>query len=376
MKLNRLVGSHIENLKPYVPGKPIEELERELGIKNPIKLASNENPLGPSPRAAEAMRAAIGQNHLYPDGAAHKMREAIADFHGVPMEEVICGNGSNELLTLAVRTFCNYGTDQAAIARFSFAAYGIVSQAHNVGIQWAPMDEGFCYDLDALLDVMDETTKIVFVANPNNPTGTYIPAEKLRAFLKAVPEEVVVVVDEAYHEYVQAEDYESAETMRDLRERLMITRTMSKCYGLAGVRAGYGIAPREMIGLINRIREPFNANLLAQVAVPAALEDQDFVAHAVALNEEGRRVLEAGLKKLETQGVSWIPSQTNFLLVETPFDARALYEALLMEGVILRPMAGYGLPRHLRISLSGEADMNRCLESLEKVLTRFEEEAR
>ena len=368
MKMKRLVGPHIESLKPYVPGKPIEELERELGIANPIKLASNENPLGPSPKAVEAMRAAVEKNHFYPDGAAFSMRAAIAAFHGVSPEEVITGNGSNELLTMAVRTFCESGQDQAVLSKYSFAAYGIISQSHNVEIRWAEMAPGLKFDLEAMLSAVDEETKIVFVANPNNPTGTYVPAEELRAFLKAVPEDVVVVVDEAYHEYVRAEDYASAETMRNLRERLIISRTRSKCYGLAGIRAGYAIAPVEMVDRMNRLREPFNCNLLAQAAVPAALSDIEFVRRSVELNEEGRAVLEAGLAAMEDQGVSWIPSETNFLLVKLPVDGRIVYDGMLRKGVIIRPMGGYGLGDYVRISLSGTEDMNRCIEALREVL--------
>ncbi len=363
-----LVGDHIDTLKPYVPGKPIEELKRELGVENPIKLASNENPLGPSPKAVEAIEGQLADAHIYPDGAAHKMVHAAADFHDLPAEQVITGNGSDEILTMAVRTFCEYGEDRAVISEHSFAAYGIRCQSHNLDIRWVPMIGDLKYDLEAMAEAIDEATKIAFIANPNNPTGSYVNREELRQFLDEIPDHVVVLVDEAYTQYVQADDYQSALQMRDVHERLVVTRTLSKCYGMAGVRAGYGIATPEMIDRMNRVREPFNCNSLAQVALPAALSDTEFVERSVAVNEEGRRVLEQGLESLSEYGVDWIPSQTNFLLVKMPIEGRKVYDAMLRKGVIVRPMGGYGLPRWLRISLAEEAKMKRCIRALREVL--------
>lgn len=365
--MKALVGEHIETLKPYVPGKPIEELERELGIEGSIKLASNENPLGPSPKATEAARALLSKGHIYPDGAAHRLRAAVAEFHGVDADEVITGNGSNEVLTIAVRTFCT-SDDEAVVSEYSFAAYPIICQAQGLTIRRAPMKEPLTFDLEAMAAAITPKTKIVFVANPNNPTGTYVPADELRTFLKVVPEDVIVVVDEAYHEYVQADDYASAETMRDLRERLIICRTFSKCYGLAGIRAGYGIAPANLIDRMNRVREPFNVNILAQDAAAAALKDVEFVERSVRINEEGRAILEEGLATMSELGVSWIPSQTNFLLVKTPVEGVKVYDALLRKGVIVRPMAGYGLGDYVRISIGTPDEVRRCLSSLGEVL--------
>ncbi|RAL21661.1 histidinol-phosphate transaminase [Lujinxingia litoralis] len=365
--MKALVGEHIETLKPYVPGKPIEELERELGIEGSIKLASNENPLGPSPKATEAARALLEKGHIYPDGAAHRLRAAVAKFHGVSPDEVITGNGSNEVLTIAVRTFCT-ADDEAVVSQYSFAAYPIICQAQGMTIHRAPMKEPLTFDLKAMAETITPKTKIVFVANPNNPTGTYVPADELRWFLGEVPDDVIVVVDEAYHEYVQAEDYASAETMRDVHERLIICRTFSKCYGLAGIRAGYGIAPAALIDRMNRVREPFNVNLLAQDAAAAALDDLAFVERSVAINEEGRGILEEGLSALADSGVSWIPSQTNFLLVKVPVEGVKVYDALLRKGVIVRPMAGYGLGDYVRISIGTPDEVRRCLNSLYEVL--------
>jgi histidinol-phosphate aminotransferase len=363
-----LVEPHIAQLKPYVPGKPIAELERELGITGSIKLASNENPLGPSPKAVESMKQWVDQAHIYPDGAAHDLKSALAEFHGVKAEEIITGNGSNEILTLAVRSFCRAGQDEGVVSDFSFVAYRIIMQSHDVAFVSVPMLDGLVHDLEAMADAVTERTKIVFVANPNNPTGTYVGREALVRFLRAVPEDVVVVLDEAYHEYVQADDYGSAETLRSERERLLICRTFSKCYGLAGIRVGYGIGTPEMIDMMNRIREPFNCNLLGQYAAVAALSDEEFVRRSVAVNEQGRALLEAGLEKLSGRGVSWIPSQTNFLLVRTPFAGTSVYNGLLRQGVIVRPMGGYGLPNDVRITIGTTPEVERCLAALEEVL--------
>ncbi len=371
-----LVGPHIETLKPYVPGKPIEELRRELGLDDIIKLASNENPLGPSPKAVEAIEQKLSGLHIYPDGAAHDMVQAVSDYHEVPREEVITGNGSDEILTMAVRTFCEYGRDSAVISKYSFAAYGIRCQSHNLDVRWVPMDEGLKFDLDAMAEAIDETTKIVFIANPNNPTGTYVSGEALRGFLQEIPDRVVVLVDEAYHQYVEAEDYESAVEMRDVHERLIVTRTLSKCYGLAGARAGYGLSTPELIGCMNKVREPFNCNAVAQVALPAALSDEEFVDRSVEVNREGRRALEAGLKTLGSLGVEWIPSQTNFLLVKMPVEGRRVFDAMLHKGVIVRPMAGYGLDKWLRISLAEEEKMQRCVGALKDVLETLTSEVK
>lgn len=369
-----LVGDHIETLKPYVPGKPIEELQREYDVDDPIKLASNENPLGPSPRAVKAINQKLHALHYYPDGAAHRMIRAVADYHGVSHDEVVCGNGSDELLTIAVQTFCDYGTDSAVISEYSFAAYGITCQAHNLDIRWVPTAGKLQCDLEAMAEAIDETTKIAFVANPNNPTGTYVAAAELRAFLSQIPDRVVVLVDEAYHQYVTADDYTSAMEMRDVHERLIVTRTLSKVYGLAGVRAGYALTTPQMADRMHRVRDPFNCNSLAQIALPAALGDQEFVERSVEVNDKGRAALEAGLQKLAGRGVEWIPSQTNFVLTKMPVEGRKVYEKMLPKGVIVRPVAGYGLSNCLRISLAEPQKMERCVRALREAIDDLVEE--
>jgi len=360
-----LVGDHIASLKPYEPGKPIEEVERELGITGSIKLASNENPLGPSPAAIEALREHAAGVHIYPDGGAFRLKQALSEFHGISADEIVTGNGSNEVLELVVRTFCEPG-DSAVISDYSFIAYRLILQAANVEVRSVPMADGLVHELEAMADAVDETTKVVFVANPNNPTGTHVGRAALERFLRAVDERVVVVLDEAYVEYVQAEDWASGVDLRDLRERLVVCRTFSKCYGLAGLRVGYGIAPPDLVDYVNRVREPFNCNLLGQYAAVAAIGDQGFVERSVASNEAGRAQLEKGLADLADLGVRWTPSQTNFLLVETPRHGREVYDAMLRRGVIVRPVGGYGLHDYLRITIGTREQNQKCLDALTK----------
>ncbi|MEZ4462724.1 MAG: histidinol-phosphate transaminase [bacterium] len=366
--MNDLVAKHIQTLKPYQPGKPIEELERELGITNSIKLASNENPLGPSPKAVEAMTALVGQSHIYPDGAAYKLRARIAEKFGAQMNEVVIGNGSNELLTLLVRAFC-LPEHNAVISDYSFVAYRVVLTAAGIPIKSVPVQEGFEQDLPAMAAACDANTRIVFLANPNNPTGTYANREQLAAFIRNVPAHVIVVIDEAYIEYAQAGDYAQALEFRDLRERLVVCRTFSKCYGLAGVRVGYAIGPAEMMDFVNRIREPFNCSLLGQAGALASLDDLEFVRRSVECNETGRRLLEAGLASMADLGVSWVPSQTNFLLVKFPENAMPIYDAMLRRGVIVRPMAPYGLSEYLRITIGTPSEVERCVAALRESIT-------
>ena len=269
-----LVNSSIASLKPYVPGKPVEEVKRELGLDDVLKLASNENPLGPSPKALEAMTGALGSAHIYPDGAAFALKEAIATYIGVSPTELATGNGSNELLTLLARTFCLPG-DHAVISDTSFIAYRVIMSAESM--QWTSVPtlggEAFETDVDAMLAAIKPgVTRMVFVANPNNPTGTYLPRTKLSQLLAQAPPEVIVVVDEAYHEYVQAPDYVSALELRHLRERLVVCRTYSKIFGMGGARLGFAVSTPEIMDYLNRVREPFNCNAIAQAAGVAALE--------------------------------------------------------------------------------------------------------
>lgn len=362
-----LVPTHISALKPYVPGKPIEELERELGITGAIKLASNENPLGPSPKAVEAMLDVATRAHIYPDGAAYKLKEAVAAYAKCSLEEIAIGNGSNELLTLLVRTFAMPG-DHAVISDHSFVAYRVIMGAEGMNWTSVPTLPGYKTDVDGMIAAVKPETRLVFIANPNNPTGTSLGTAEVTRLLKEIPPEVIVVLDEAYHEYVQREDYETGLRLRDLRERVVVTRSFSKVYGLGGARAGFAVGPAEMMDYLNRVREPFNCNAMAQAGAAAALTDFDFVQRSVEVNEQGRAQLEAGLAALSEFGVTWTPSDTNFLLIETPHEGRVVYDGMLRQGVIVRPMAGYGLPNSLRVTIGTQSECERALSALAHVL--------
>ncbi len=370
-----VADEHITGISPYVPGKQVAEIEREYGVEGAIKMASNENPLGPSPAAREVIKEASAEAHIYPDGDARELKHAVAEHHDVPVEEVLCGNGSDQLLRLAVQALSRWGQDAGLISNFSFGAYPIALRGHNLDVRRVDMKPGLQYDMPAMAEAVSPNTRIVFLANPNNPTGTYITEGDLRGFLRSVPDDVVVIVDEAYTQYVEADDYASAMEMRDEHELLIVTRTFSKCFGLAAMRIGYAISTPEVIDAINRVRAPFNCNRIGQKAAVAALADRKFVQRSVEVNEQGREQLESGLAELRDRGVDWIPSQTNFLLCEMPFAGREVYEAMLYEGVITRPVEAYGLPNHLRISIGTEKQNEACLDALEAALTTLEEGA-
>ena len=362
------VPEYIASLKPYVPGKPLSELERELGITDAIKLASNENPLGPAPAAIEAMRRAAAEAHIYPDGAAHRLKQAIAEYVGQPHEDLVVGNGSNELLTLLVRTFGAVGA-HAVMPAYSFIAYRLVLKAAGLTYTEAPVGEDFAIDVDALLAAITPQTKFIFVANSNNPTGTYLAASEIERLLEQAPPEVIMVIDEAYYEYVLADDYTSAMEMRHLRDRLVVTRTFSKAFGLGGARVGTPWDLAAMMDFVDRVREPFNCNLIGQAGATAALGDAEFLQKSIEVNERGRKIMREGLEAMADKGVTWTPSQTNFLLVHLgERDGSAVYDAMLQEGVIVRPMAGYGLPHSVRITIGTAEQCTRCLRALEVAL--------
>jgi len=354
-----LTSEDIMTLKPYVPGKPVEELERELGITGSVKLASNENPLGPSPKAVAAISSMLGGIHRYPDGAAHLLREAIGVKYGVPMDGVVLGNGSNELLEIAVRTFLLPG-EEAVMADPSFAVYRLAVQAAGRGRVVVPLKDGR-HDLDGMADMINEMTKLVFIANPNNPTGTINTAAEMKRFMERVPSGVIVVVDEAYYEYVTDPDYPETLDYLDEGRNILILRTFSKAYGLAGLRIGYALAPTELAGLMDRVRQPFNTNMLAQAAALAALEDRGHVEESVRVNEDGKRYL---YKELDRLGVEYIPTQANFIYMDMHKDARELYDRLLRQGVIVRPMG----PTQLRVTIGLGAENERFVRALEQIL--------
>jgi histidinol-phosphate aminotransferase len=360
-RMSPLVSPTIESLLPYEGGKPVDELARELGITDAVKLASNENPLGPSPKALAAARAVIGEVHRYPDAAAFKLRERIAAEHRVSMEEVIQGNGSNELLDLAVHTFCGAG-QHMVFAEPAFVVYKIAALSYGVPFTAVPTRD-LTHDLEAMAAAVSERTRLMIVANPNNPTGTYVGVDALRRFLRTVPPEVIVVMDEAYIEYATAGDFPDSMALRGERERLIVCRTFSKIYGLAGLRVGYGVSTPQLISYMNRVRAPFNVGVLGQAAAIAALDDVEHVQRSRDLNTSERERVTAHLTSM---GFSVAPSQANFVLADMKRNGRATYDALLQKGVIVRPFGN--LPNSIRITLGKPAENDRFLQALAEVI--------
>jgi histidinol-phosphate aminotransferase len=356
-----LVTPGIESLSPYEAGKPLEELERELGIGDAIKLASNENPLGPSPRALEAARRVLEGTNRYPDASAHRLRARLADVHGVAMEEIIQGSGSNELIELLIRTFTT-PEQHIVFGEPAFVMYRLAALAHGVRFSAVPLRD-LTHDLESMADAVEPDTRLMFIANPNNPTGTYVARAALERLLKRVREDVIVAIDEAYFEYADAEDYPDSLKLRGLRERLVVLRTFSKIHGLAAFRVGYGIGPLKLLDYMNRVRAPFNVNALGQEAALAALDDREHVEKSRRLNAEQRARLSAQLAKL---GLVPAPSQANFVYVDCGRPAQPIYEQLLRKGVIVRPFGG--LPTALRITVGTAAENDRLLAALGEVL--------
>jgi len=365
-----LATKGVQGLTPYLPGKPIDELERELGITGSVKLASNENPLGPSGAVQKELAKEISGLHLYPDGSAHKLRHRLAQEHTLDVDQITLGNGSNDVLELIARAFL---TDQssAVYSEYAFAVYPIVVQAigaqANIAKAYAVNHDSMPYghDLDAILKSVDSNTKVIFLANPNNPTGTWIEPAALHRFLSEVDKKIIVVLDEAYFEYMP--ESLKPDSVKWLTEfsNLVITRTFSKIHALAGLRVGYALSNSEIADLLNRVRQPFNVNTMAQVAACAALDDQQHVAQSIVVNTQGLKQLMIGFDEL---GLSYIPSIGNFISVDMKQMAAPIYNALLREGVIVRPVANYGLPNHLRITVGNQQQNERVLLALDTVL--------
>src|SRR5215475_11284551 len=360
-----LANEHILGIAPYEPGKPIEELERELGIVDAIKLASNENPLAPSDRVQSAVRAALGSLNRYPDGSGFYLRQALAKKHGVSAEQVILGNGSNELIELLTRTFLKPG-DEAVVPHPSFVVYPMIVQAAG-GIRVMVMLKDHRLDLEAMARAITPMTKMVFVANPNNPTATIVSADEVEAFMARMPERTIVVFDEAYMEFAMGPDFpHTLEYVRQGR-KVIVLRTFSKAASLAGLRVGYGIADADAISLMNRIRQPFNVNSLAQAAALAALEDDAHVQECVRMIEEGRHFL---YDEFTALGIRYVPSRANFILVDVGRSASDIYQRLLKEGVIVRPMTPFGMESALRVTVGTPEENRRLVKALKTVLGR------
>jgi histidinol-phosphate aminotransferase len=355
---------YIRRIAPYQPGKPISELARELGLREDtiIKLASNENPLGASPRAIEAMQAALSEIGRYPDGNGFELKAALASRFGVGQENVVLGNGSNDILEMAARAFLAPGAS-AVYSQHAFAVYPLATQAMGAqGIEVPARDFG--HDLDAMAAAIRKDTRIVFVANPNNPTGTWIEPQKILAFLRRVPADVLVVLDEAYNEYLEPDQQADSAHWLEEFPNLVVSRTFSKAYGLAGLRVGYALVRPGVADLMNRVRQPFNVSHIAQVAAVAALADKAFVEQSHALNRKGLQVLTEGFRRL---GREWVPSHANFITFHVG-DGAGIFQKLLKQGVIVRPIGAYGMPQHLRVTVGTAAENERFLGALEAAL--------
>jgi len=360
MDISKLVPAWIRTLTPYQPGKPIEELEREYSIHDSIKIASNENPLGPSPRAVAAITAALPNLHRYPDGDAFYLKRRLAEKLGIDRSRLIIGNGSNELIEMIVRTFLRVG-EAIVVGEHAFAIYHLVAQAAGGQTITVP-HKGFKFDLEAMAQAISRDTRLVFLDNPNNPTGTIYTRGEWETFLHSVPADVVIVVDDAYLEFVEDPAYPNSLQYHDGSRFLITLRTFSKICGLAGVRVGYGVSSSEVIDALNRIRQPFNVNFLAQVAALAALDDEEHIHRTQENNRQGLAYLRRELDRL---GLEYAPSWANFLLVKVGVGA---YQRLLPEGVIIRPMEGYGFPGYARVSVGTPVENERFIVAMEKLL--------
>jgi len=357
----------VRSLRPYQPGKPIDELARELGLNETdiVKLASNENPMGPSPKALEAMRSEMEELTRYPDGAGFVLKSTLSDKLGISPEQITLGNGSSDILDFIVRVFVNDG-DNVVVSQHAFAIYGLVAKMVGAECIAVPAKD-YGHDLTAMAEAINDSTRIVFVTNPNNPTGTWNTGEELTAFLNRVPERVIVLLDEAYFEYVHEAGYPNGLALLEQYPNLVVTRTFSKAYGLASLRVGFGVSSPELADLMNRVRPPFNVDSFALAAANAAMQDDDYVKESIALNDRGMAYLTSAFGRL---GLSFIPSVGNFISFRVPegVDAMAVYDGLLREGVIVRPVANYEMPEYLRVSIGTDLENQTFVSALEKVL--------
>ena len=360
MDLCELSPSYVRSIAPYQPGKPISELARELGLKEEgiVKLASNENPRGIGPRTRAAIDAALAEVARYPDGNGYELKLALSRRYGVDMGGIVLGNGSNDVLELVALAFLGPGR-AAVYSQHAFAVYPLATQARGARQIVVPAKD-FGHDLEAMAKAIDDETYVAWIANPNNPTGTIARAEELEAFLKRVPERVLVVLDEAYNEYLMPDLRADSVKWLKRHPNLVITRTFSKAYGLAGLRVGYALAHPTVADVMNRVRQPFNVNSIALAAAAAALDDMEFVARSYAENLNGLRQLEEGARALK---LDFIPSHGNFLTIRVG-KAAEIYKRLLRRSVIVRPVAGYGLPEHPRVTIGTEQENEKFLAAL------------
>jgi len=362
--VKELVRSSVLNVKPYVAGKPIEETKRQMGLKQVIKLASNENPLGPSPKAVSAIKKCLSGINRYPDAQGFYLKKRLAKYFSLEPENFIIGNGSDELIDVVIKAFVE-PDENIVTADTTFLEYEIISQVNDRKIRKAPL-RYFKYDLGAILKLVDKKTKLIFIANPNNPTGTYVTKYEVADFLDALPEKVLVVFDEAYDAFIDVDDYPDSLSYLRRKKKVITLKTFSKSYGLAGLRLGYAIAERELISYMERVRQPFNVNLLAQAGGLAALDDKDFLKRTRRLVLKEKDFI---YQELSRMGLGYLPSVANFILIDTGRDGLEVFKAMLKFGVIVRDMKQYGLKDFIRVTIGTQKENERFIRVLRKVLT-------
>lgn len=363
--MNSLVCKNVLGVKPYVPGKPIEETKRQLGLKEVVKLASNENPFGPSPKAVAAMKKNLSGVNRYPDAQGYYLKRGLARYFGLAAENFVLGNGSDEIIDILIKAFVE--TDENIVTSdTTFLEYEIIAQVNNRKLKKAPL-RYFKYDLGAVLKLVDKKTKLVFIANPNNPTGTYVTKDEVADFLKALPKQVIVIFDEAYDTFIDVDDYPDSLGYLRRKKKVIILRTFSKGYGLAGLRLGYALADPELVSYMERVRQPFNVNILAQAAGLAAIDDRNFLKKTRRLTLEGKDFIYRELSKM---GLGYVPSVANFILIDVEKDGQEVFKSMLKSGVIVREMNQYGLKNFIRLTIGTQKENQRAVRILRKVLRR------
>jgi histidinol-phosphate aminotransferase len=361
------ISPFLQNLKPYVAGKSIEEVQREYGIKEIVKLASNENALGPNPKVVEAAKKALLDIHRYPDASYITAKKIIADHFKVNANNISLGNGSNELIDSLIRVFCEPNLDEILISQSSFVAYKVCAHVNRVNVTEVPMKKNFQIDVEGLCNALTDKHKIIFLPNPNNPTGMYVSQKELDPLINKIRGrgDVLLVIDEAYNEFVRAEDYPNSQSLFKGFKNVVVLRTFAKVHGLAGLRLGFMMADPHIVDLIERIRLPFNVNNITASTIDVALNDNEYVKKSQAIVWEGLDYFESELTKM---GLEFCPSQGNFIFFDLKHDSSLIFEELLKKGVILRPVKNYGFPTHMRMSVGTMAENKKAIESLKQVL--------
>ena len=363
--MNELIAKSVLNINPYVPGKPIEETKRQLGLKEVVKLASNENPFGPSPKAVLALKKNLSGVNRYPDAQGFYLKKRLSKYYELPADNFVLGNGSDELIDVVIKTFVE-PEENIVTSDTTFLEYEIIAAVNGRKIKKSPL-RYFKYDLEAMLKLVDKKTKLIFIANPNNPTGTYVTKYEVRDFLNALPKQIIVVFDEAYDSFIDVDDYPDSLSYLKMEKRAIILKTFSKAYGLAGLRLGYAIAAPELTTYLERVRQPFNVNSLAQAAGIAALDDVNFLKKTRQLTLKGKDFI---YQELSRMGLGYVPSVANFILIDTGTDGQKVFKAMLKFGVIVRQMSQYGLKNFIRLTIGTQKENLRAINVLRKVLGR------